>query len=224
MAVMAVIAGIFASQRWLMQPTAHGITATNEPLKDSLQATFHGTLLNEPRTIAPFSLTGIDHRPFNNERLRGQWTMVFFGFTTCGYLCPTTLAELGKMHRLLVERGVLPLPQVVMISIDPKRDSLVSLKRYVRAFDAHFYGARGTSAAINAIAAEWGIAYANIVRRPSAQSQDANDYDIEHTGTIILFNPAGKLMAFFTTPHHAEALADDYRQLMIHFNTMGALT
>ena len=65
-----------------------------------------GTLLDKPRMVQPFSLVGIDQKPFNNASLQGSWTMVFFGFTQCGYLCPTTLAELGKMYRLLGEQGV----------------------------------------------------------------------------------------------------------------------
>lgn len=194
LAIIALSAGLFVSQH----------VHTKKAI-DASQLT--GTLLDKPRMVQPFSLTGIDHKPFNNASLRGRWTMVFFGFTKCGYLCPTTLAELGKMYRLLGEKGVKNPPQVLMISVDPVRDNLTRLAHYVKAFDPHFYGARGSMASIQAMTKEFGIAYLKVARK---EAHDANDYDIEHTGTVMLFNPEGELMAFFTTPHHAEQLAHDY--------------
>lgn len=197
LAVIALSAGLFVSQHMHKKKTV-----------DASQLT--GTLLDKPRMVQPFSLMGIDHKPFNNASLHGQWTMVFFGFTQCGYLCPTTLAELGKMYRLLGEKGVKNRPQVLMISVDPARDNVDHLAHYVKAFDPHFYGARGSTASIKAMTQELGIAYLKVARN---ESHDANDYDIEHTGTVMLFNPQGELIAFFTTPHHAEQLAHDYIML-----------
>lgn len=172
---------------------------------------FHGTLLDKPRDIHSFSLNGIDNKTFDNASLHGEWTMVFFGFTSCGYLCPTTMAELGKMYRLLEEKGVRKLPKVMMISVDPDRDSLIKLKSYVKAFDRHFYAARGDEGSIAAMTREMGIVYAKVALK---DSEEANNYDIEHTGTVMLFDPQGKLDAFFTTPHQAELLAEDYMLLV----------
>ncbi|MDX1837534.1 SCO family protein [Legionella taurinensis] len=172
---------------------------------------FHGTLLETPRGVNEFSLTGIDNQPFNNQSLKGQWTLVFFGFTSCGYLCPTTMAELAKMYRSLEEKGVNPLPRVVMISIDPERDDLPKLAGYVKSFDPHFYGARGESKAIKKMTREMGIAYAKVAM---PTSQDAQNYDVQHSGTVMLFNPEGELSAFFTTPHQALTLAKDYQLLV----------
>lgn len=172
---------------------------------------FHGTLLEIPRSVNNFSLTGIDNQPFNNQSLKGQWTLVFFGFTSCGYLCPTTMAELAKMYRTLEEKGVNPLPRVVMISIDPDRDDLQKLADYVKSFDPHFYGARGESKAIKKMTREMGIAYAKVAM---PTTQDAQNYDVQHSGTVMLFNPEGELSAFFTTPHQALTLAKDYQLLV----------
>lgn len=190
LAMMALMAGLFVSQH-IPQ--------------------LHGTRLDEPRTIQPFSLTGIDDKPFNNDSLRGSWTMVFFGFTSCGYMCPTTMAELGKTYRLLEEKGVKTLPKVVMISVDPDRDNLVKLGHYVKAFDPHFYGATGSEASIKSMTRELGIAYLKVARKGTA---DDDNYDIEHTGSVMLFNPQGRLVAFFTSPHQADLLAKDYMLLI----------
>ena len=165
-----------------------------------------GTLLEKPRPVHSFSLTGTDQKEFNNERLKGKWTMIFFGFTNCGYLCPTTMAELGKMYRLLEEKGAKNLPNVVMVSIDPKRDSLEKLTHYVKSFHPDFYGARGDDPSIKSMTEELGVAYFKVAMK----NADEKNYDVEHTGTVMLFNPNGELQAFFTTPHQAELLVEDY--------------
>tara|TARA_Y100000588_G_scaffold332304_1_gene370462 strand:+ start:386 stop:1018 length:633 start_codon:yes stop_codon:yes gene_type:complete len=168
---------------------------------------FHGTLLNKPRAVSPFTLTGTDGKSFSNSDLQGRWTMMFFGFTNCGYLCPTTMSELGKMYRFLEEKGVKNLPNVMMVSIDPERDSLERLNQYVKAFNPNFYGARGDEKNIKGMTKEFGIAYFKVALK---NSSDEKNYDVEHTGTVMLFNPQGELRAFFTTPHQGDQLAEDY--------------
>jgi|TARA_R110002126_G_scaffold291802_1_gene459170 protein SCO1/2 len=185
----------------------------HEAKKRATKAQFHGTLLDVPRPVKAFALTGTDGTPFNQTSLRDQWTMIFFGFTHCGLVCPTTMAELGKMYRLLEEKHVSPLPRVVMVSIDPARDDLAGLRKYVTAFNPNFYGARGSEKMTKAMTSALGIAYAKVAANPHAP---APGDDIEHTGAIMLFNPMGKLAAFFTGPHQAKALGDDYDWLMKH--------
>jgi protein SCO1/2 len=197
LAIVAFMAGLFVSQ--------HHSSKNMIDLKQ-----LHGTALKHPHEVSPFSLQGTNNKPFNNVSLNGSWTMMFFGFTHCGYVCPTTMAELGKMYRLLQERGVPVLPQVVMISVDPTHDSTDVLSNYVHAFDAHFYGARGSDAAVKRLAEEVGIAYFSV---PDSDKTVHSQDNIEHTGTIILFNPKGQLVAFFTSPHHADFLARDYQLL-----------
>lgn len=173
---------------------------------------FQGTLLEKPREINQFTLTGTDKQLFTNASLEGQWTLIFFGFTNCGYLCPTTMAEVGKMYRRLEEQGVKPLPRIVMISIDPERDTLDKLDQYVKAFHPHFYGARGEEEMVKQMTREMGIAYTKI---PLKNSAKAENYDVQHSGALMLFNPQGELNAFFTTPHKAELLAKDYQLLVL---------
>jgi protein SCO1 len=179
--------------------------------KQAARDQFHGTLLHEPRPMQPFTLTGIDGSPFTQASLEKRWTMVFFGFTRCGFMCPTAMAELAKMYRMLDDEQVRPLPHVVMVSIDPKRDDLAQLKRYVTAFHPNFYGARGSEDMTRAMTRALGVAYAKIEANPNAP---ATEDDIEHTGAVMLFNPDGKLAAFFTTPHQARNLVEDYRWLI----------
>lgn len=175
------------------------------------ESRFHGTWLQHPRALQAFHLKRTDGQVFNNDSLQGHWTMLFFGFTNCGYLCPTTMAEIAKMYRQLQAAGVENLPEVVMISIDPKRDSMGKLKSYVEAFNPHFTGARGPEDAIAAMTREMGVAYIKVAVQ---EGQNPQNYDMQHSGAIMLINPQGKLNAFFTTPHQAESLAADYGMLI----------
>ncbi|MCH9756414.1 MAG: SCO family protein [Gammaproteobacteria bacterium] len=179
--------------------------------KAAVQNAFHGTLLSAPRPVQDFALIGTDGSPFSQNNLKHHWTMMFFGFTRCGFVCPTTMAELGKMYRILENQHVSPLPQVMMVSIDPARDDLAQLRRYVAAFHPNFQGARGSEEMTRAMTKALGVAYAKIAANPNAP---ATEDDIEHTGAVMLFNPDGHLAAFFTTPHQAKNLADDYQLLL----------
>ncbi|MDI1352858.1 MAG: SCO family protein, partial [bacterium] len=124
---------------------------------------------------------------------------------------PTTMAELGKMYRLLEQKGVKDLPRVVMISIDPERDTLEKLGQYVTSFHSSFYGARGNEEAIKLMTYEMGIAYAKV---NNTDITDSQSYDVQHSGALMLFNPQGELNVFFTTPHRADLLVKDYLLLV----------
>lgn len=198
LALSCLIAGFYTYQFWIYKPK---INRTN----------FHGTYLEHPRPINKFSLDGIDKKTFNNASMHNRWTIVFFGFTSCGYLCPTTMAELGKMYRILEHKKIVNLPQIVMISIDPERDDQVKLAHYVHSFHPQFYGALGDEKTIMAMTREMGVAYTKVYDKKNSDSQN---YDVQHSGALMLFNPYGELNAFFTTPHHADLLARDYMLLI----------
>lgn len=170
---------------------------------------FHGTLLDHSRKMPLFDLMGTDHQPFNLERLQGRWTFLFFGFTHCGSICPVTMAELGKMFRLLAQGGVQPKPQVFMVTLDPERDNPARLEQYVKAFDPSFEGVYGSLQAVQKFAHDMGIAS----ERVASNLEQPRQYNIEHSGAIMLINPHGELVAFFTPPHQAALLASDYKLL-----------
>lgn len=175
------------------------------------QYAFYGTVLHQPRPLPMFKLDGTDGYPIDNRHLRGHWTFLFMGFSHCASICPVTMAELSKMARLLSQHPDLPRPTVVMVTLDPKRDSLVRMKDYVQSFHEQFLGARGTEEATQHLAQFLGIAYTQII--PHVQNPE-NDYSIEHSGAIMLLNPRGELVAFFTPPHSANNLVSDYQHLV----------
>lgn len=168
---------------------------------------FHGTLLQTPRSISDFSLNDHHNQPYTQKNLKDKWTFVFFGFTDCPAVCPTAMANLNKFYKLLEQRHANKMPQIVLISIDPERDTAEKLKKYVTAFNPNFIGVTGKQAALDLLTRELGIAYAKVINK---KDNDAMDYTMEHSGAIILFDPQGKVREFFTEPHDASKMAEDY--------------
>jgi protein SCO1/2 len=159
----------------------------------------------------PFQFTATDNRPFTEDNLKGHWTMMFFGFTNCGMVCPTTMAALKGMYRQLQES--LPdreLPQVVMITVDPERDNLSRLSDYVHSFNPRFLGARAEIAETVALEHDLHIAAAKI----QTDGPGKNRYTIDHSSEILLFNPEGGLQAYLSWPHDAREMARDYRMIL----------
>lgn len=166
------------------------------------------TVLNNPRMVHPFELKDDSGAAFTEANLKKQWSILFFGFTKCPMMCPTAMAELGKVYQLLQMQGVKHLPQVIMISIDPNNDTVADMRRYVKKFDPHFIGLTGEENQVKKLTQELGIVYL-AADKESAEAMGA----IDHSGTFVLINPNGEAQAFFSFPHDAQKIAGDYRQI-----------
>jgi protein SCO1 len=156
--------------------------------------------------MADFSL--IDHRgrSFGNANLRGHWSMMFFGYTNCPDLCPATLTTLAAMEKLLRERDALR-PQVIFVSVDAQRDTPAQLAKYVPYFDAEFLGVTApTQPGIEAVAKKLGV---TVLVQPVKDG----GYSVDHSGFVLVIDPAGKLAAVLSGPFTADALAGDFSRL-----------
>lgn len=163
------------------------------------------TVLPEPSPIAPFALT--DHRgqPFTEANLQGKWTFLFFGYTSCPDICPTTLSTLAKVGKLLA--GGLAVPaQIVFVSVDPKRDTQEKLAQYVGYFGADVIGVAGADERLEPFTRALGIGY-------KRHDEGGSDYLVDHTASILLLDPQGRLLALFSPPHDAAAIAADFRKI-----------
>ena len=194
-AIVAVSAGVL-SARWLLrhQAAAQPVTTT-------------ATLIVPPRPVPPLALVDQANRPFDTQRLQGSWTFVFFGFTSCPDVCPVTMAALAQTSKLLADLPEPARPQVVMISVDPERDTPDRLATYVKAFDPAFIGATGTKPAIDELAQRMGVLAAT---RPL---DGGESYTVDHTTSLFLVGPDGTVRALFSAPHEPEKIADDYRRI-----------
>jgi protein SCO1/2 len=158
------------------------------------------------RTLASFQLNQTDGQVLSLSNLIGHWTIFFFGYTQCHSICPTTMDMLHKSYDILRKEGVKNLPEMVMISLDGKRDSIETMKRYVQGFDKEFKGAIGPKKVINQLSQELGIVYDTQI--------NSQDGQIDHSGTITVINPAGEVVAFFIPPMQAKDVAKDITTLM----------
>lgn len=173
-----------------------------------------GTILPVPHDISPFHLVSADDKPFTNENLKGQWSLLFFGFTKCPQLCPTTLSLLNDAYQNIEKHKQVPLPQVVFISVDPDRDSSKQIKEYLNGFNKNFIGATGSQKSLDTLTREMSILYAK-VEDPNATNIE--EYNIDHSGTVLMVNPLGQLFAVFSTPQDANELSDDIEKIEAHY-------
>ncbi len=166
-------------------------------------------LLESPRALPAFSLVDHHGKLFDPERLNGHWTFMFFGFTHCPDVCPATLFTLGQVKGQLGDLPQQQRPAVIMVSVDPNRDTPEKLANYVPYFDPGFVGVTGEMPQIMSLTQAMGVAF---TYTPIAN--DTNGYAVDHTASIFLVDPAGRLAAIFGTPHEADRIARDYRRIM----------
>ena len=162
-------------------------------------------VLNTPRIFSDFEL--VDHRGevFNQEHLQDVWTIVFFGFTHCPDICPTTLAILNDTYSKLKDRERERM-QIVMISIDPERDTVEKLAEYVPYFNNEFIGVTGNKHLIKRLTAELNVAYNKV-------PLDSDGYTVDHSSQLVLINPKGHYHGFFKAPHSEIMLRSTWRSI-----------
>jgi len=152
-----------------------------------------------------FALTDPAGRPRTLADYRGKVVAVFFGYTQCPDVCPTTLAALAEASRALA--GDADKVQVVFITVDPDRDTAALLAQYVPAFDPRFVGLRGDAAATERVAREFKVIYQKV---PGATP---DRYTMDHSAGIFLFDRAGRLRVYESSADPA-VLAHDLRTLL----------
>lgn len=149
-------------------------------------------LFDTPRDVGDFSLT--DHRglSFTRDDLTDRWTLIFFGFTHCPDICPTTMAELAELKSQLADTEASD-ARVVMVSVDPARDTPDRLAQYVPYFHPDFIGVTGEFADILSVAQRLNAPFRKV-------SEPGGGYQMEHSANVMLMNPRGDYHGFFRAP------------------------
>ncbi len=153
-----------------------------------------------------FALTDHHGQPRQLSDYRGKVVTVFFGFTHCPDVCPTTLIEMAEVMRLLGDQS--DRVQVLFITVDPERDTQALLAQYVPAFDQRFVGLYGDLEATARVAKEFKVFYQKV------PGDAPGIYTMDHSAGSYVFDPEGKLRLFVKHGQGAEALAHDLRQLI----------
>ena len=168
---------------------------------------FGFTAFPEPRAIPAFDLDDAGGGRFSPERLRGRWSLIFFGYANCPDICPLTMAELGNAERLLRDAGD-EIFQGVLVTVDPERDTADLLAKYVAAFSERFVGVTGTPAAIEAFARTMHVGFAKV---PAAPSEIG--YLVDHASHVAVVDPQGRHYGFVRGPLDAQHVATLTRAL-----------
>ena len=134
----------------------------------------------------PFTLTGTDGKPFASSKLNGKPAAVFFGFTHCPDVCPTTLARLARLRRQLGQGD--DALSIVFVSVDPERDTPAEIGNYLQLFETPVVGLTGTPAQIESVKKQFGV-YSRKVEQPGG------GYSVDHTAAVILLDKQGQFVA-----------------------------
>jgi protein SCO1/2 len=149
----------------------------------------YGLYYQKARNLNDFKLTDHNNQSFTNQQLKGKWSWVFFGYTSCPDVCPTTLQELNFVYDDL--KAVSTDAQVLLISIDPQRDTVDVLANYIQYFNQEFIALTAGHEVLFPLARNLGLMYA------INDQLDGKPYTVDHSASMILINPRGEIAAIF---------------------------
>lgn len=158
--------------------------------------------LPEPKPIADFALYDHEGNPYARTSLQGSWTLAFFGFTSCPHICPDTLFKLTEVvDRLEGELPAARVPQVLLIGVDPERDTPEALARYCERFGNEILAVSGPHAQLRALAMQLGAHYVVPEHDPDQW------YNVDHSLRVMLLDPQARWVGVFSAPHDTDAMA-----------------
>ena len=166
--------------------------------------------LERPRILDEFELIADSGNPFKTTQLAGRWTLVFFGFTHCPDVCPTTLSTLNNFYQTLDE-DTRANTDILLVSVDPQRDKPQQLQEYVRYFNPDFYGVTGEFISLKRFANQLNVPFNKV-------PLEDGDYTVDHGSQVVLINPRGHYHGFFKAPLDPAKMKLTYRSMRATYN------
>lgn len=167
----------------------------------------YGVVVNASAPVADFQLDSTLGKPVALSDFADRYTVLYFGYTTCPDICPTTLADLGNAEQLLgatAERM-----QVIFVTVDPERDTPQRMQDYLAYFSPNFIGMSGSLEETERIASQLGVVY-----EKRYNSASATDYLMDHTATVIVLDPQRRPQLIFPYGVTGEQMAGDLQALI----------
>ncbi len=182
-----------------------GFFSPEQPLPQQ-QTTAAATVISPNRAISDFSLINTENAVFTQKSLTGQWTLMFFGYSQCPEICPKTLLAINELWNIFPakEKNL----EFVFVSLDAKNDNPKDLKSFLHRFNTNFTGLTGNEADIKLLSKS-----CSIFSWEDTESTTGTKI-IDHSATLVLVNPQGKIEAFFSPPHQKELIAKDLHALL----------
>ncbi len=166
------------------------------------------TVLRDAKPLPKFVLEDHFGNGFTNKNLKNQWSLVFFGYTHCPDICPTTLSLLNQVDQVLKKESDIDKPRIIFISVDPERDTIEQLTDYVPYFNPEFIGVTGSMENLQVLTKSLGIVFGK------EGDDESNDYEVYHSARILLVDPKARLKALFSSPHDVNQIASDYIKII----------
>ena len=163
----------------------------------------------QARARPEFELIDHNREPLTRDSFNGQWSLVFFGFTHCPDVCPIGLQALADMVRAIDDADVSKDLRVYFVSVDPERDQPEVLAEYVHYFNPEFNGATAELDKLTPFTRSLGIAHT--IRN---KTEGSDDYDVDHSGAIVLINPHAEYAGLFGGPHDPMVMARDMTRII----------
>lgn len=157
----------------------------------------------KPKPIGNFSLVDENGHRVGHDSLIGHWSLLYFGYTACPDVCPTTLSSLAQAMKQLTKR-----PRVIMVSVDPERDTPAKMKQYLASFDPDFIGYTGTFDEVVGLAQQVNIAFGKV------PGPEPGTYEVNHSANIVVVNPAVQYAGFIRPGPRADNVARVLSSLM----------
>lgn len=157
--------------------------------------------------LKDFTLVDHNEQDFKNINLKDKWSFVFFGYTHCPDICPTTLVSLKHIYKALKKYPQAENMQVIFVSVDPERDNAKVLGKYVKYFNKNFIALTGSTKNINQFAKQFSAAY--FKDKPTAPGE----YLVSHASSIFLVNPKTNIVASFSPPHSPATITSQYLKI-----------
>jgi len=167
---------------------------------------FRGVDISEVEYARDIALTDHNGQPRSLKDFRGKVVVVFFGYTQCPDVCPTTLQEMAEVKKMLGQDG--DKLQSIFVTVDPERDTLDMLKAYMGNFDPTFLALRGTPEQTAAVAKDFKIYYKKV------DGKTPTSYTMDHSAGSYIYDTQGRLRVYYRYGSGAEALATDVKILL----------
>lgn len=192
-AALAAGSGLWLGNRYM--------TTTPQPKLEN------AALYPQPRAIPAFHLTQANGKPLGLDDWRGHWNVVYFGYTNCPDVCPTSLAAFKQVWKDLGKNNLTDRVRFYFISVDPQRDTPEQLGRYVGFFSADFIAATGSDEELTPLTRALGLIYS----RTTAAN---GNIEVDHSGSAVIVDPQARLVGMFRPPFSAPALGADLATLL----------
>lgn len=162
-----------------------------------------GIMLPNTKPLVDVDFTDHNGQSFGLDGFKGKWSVLFFGFTNCPDVCPTTMQTMKQVKQKVADAGLWSKFQLIMVSVDPERDTTERLKQYIPYFDPEFIGVSAGVEQTAAFAKNLGILFFK------SDATENGNYDVEHGAALILVNPNGQYSGVFSGPHKADEISHD---------------